>query len=124
MKRKIRKINYPLTNKLVDLVFQFEEGIKLIDLNWDFYAVNQIRGSCYYFSKIITIPSWAWNKEEGMVIYYLAHEMAHAFLKKRNNHDLLFMKKFKEICPEKYQHFELTYKPRNAKRAGISEKEK
>jgi len=56
--------------------------------------------------------------------YYLAHELAHAwaYVKggKVNLHGDDFYKEFKRLCPPKLWHYELQYKTRDAKRAGIS----
>lgn len=96
---------------------------ELISKGWQFFIVRQNRGRCYYGPKYITIPLWAINrKEHNYWIWYLSHEMAHAYTK-GDNHGQEFMKKLKEICPADCIHFELEYKPQNATIAGISESE-
>jgi hypothetical protein len=68
----------------------------------------------------ITIPLWAHlDDREGYEVYYLAHELAHAY-GDGWQHNATFYKWFDLICPEEYQHYELEYKPRAAKAAGIS----
>lgn len=80
---------------------------------------------CYYERKGITIPARSVERDkddEGYLTYYIAHELAHIFAFRRHGekqHGMPFMKEFKKICPVKYQFYELEYKPRNAKKAGI-----
>lgn len=85
---------------------------------WKFEVTNTIRGYAYHRSLRITVPLWAFKRGIGYVEYYLCHEAAHAF--GNYNHGPAFMAKFKQICPVDLQHFELEYKPRNAKKAGIA----
>ena len=99
------------------------------------YAVDQRRGGVKRSAKTCTIPRWCVERPETAAgitkielsnnsllkdywIYYLAHEIAHV-LSDDMSHGAVFMKKFIEICPEHLQFFELGYKPRNAKAAGI-----
>jgi len=88
---------------------------------WKFYPVKQQRGRCYYAHKTITIPVWAIKKGVEYTVYYIAHEMAHAYVPFAN-HDADFMHMFKTICPQHLWHHEIDYKPRNAIAAGISRK--
>jgi hypothetical protein len=89
------------------------------------YAVDQRRGRAYCKRRQITVPVWAFTrpKGEGFVIYYLAHELAHIADYDAGNrniqHGPVFMAAFKKLCPIEFQHFELGYKPRNARAAGI-----
>lgn len=100
-----------------------EYGRTLIRDNWRIFAVNQSRGYCYFRRKVITIPSLVINKGGGELCWYISHEMSHAFSYisgYQDNHGPHFMQWLKEICPPEYWHFETSYKPRNAKAAGIS----
>jgi len=92
----------------------------LLRNGWKIYLVDQSRGYCYYLSKTITIPMWVTSKELGRKIWYISHEMAHAYNRK-DGHGLEFMQTLQDICPPEFTHYELGYKPRNAKRAGIIE---
>lgn len=99
----------------------------LRDKGWNFYSVSQRRGACYYKEKVITIPVWAIDRELGKKVQYIAHEMAHAYClinRCDDVHGPNFMKQMMEICPQEYWHFELEYKPRNAKAAGIADPNK
>ena len=89
---------------------------------WKFYPVKQHRGRCYYAAKTITIPVWAILKGAEYATYYIAHEMAHAYCPWQN-HNIVFMTKFKTICPQHLWHYEIDYKPRNAIAAGITDKD-
>lgn len=107
------------------------------------YAVNQRRGYWTPGKRYITIPVWAIQKSlgeggykyaSGYDIYYIAHELAHMVITEfqraeyRNtgrvsnytSHGPEFMREFKKLCPEEYWHYELGYKPRNARMAGIT----
>lgn len=90
---------------------------------WRFFVVNSQRGMCYYEKKVITIPQWVTTKtkiDDGQFIQYVAHEMAHAYAGWQAHHGPEFMKELQCICPAWCIHWELEYKPRNAKSAGIS----
>lgn len=123
MKKRIEKYDDMLRRKTESLLKKagYETDYKI-------FCCDNNKGYCHYDKKIIVIPLWAirYGKENCKTywIYYLSHELAHAISKKINgkgadNHGLLFMNIFKEICPKYLQKFELTYKPRNAKAAGI-----
>jgi len=90
---------------------------------WRFYVVNQQRGRCYYNAKIITIPLWTYkeNHDKEYRLYYLAHELAHIAAGWENDHNQVFMRELKRICPAHLVHYELGYKPRNAAAAGITQ---
>ena len=108
--------------------------------DWKFTIAAQSRGYCSYIKKLIVLPAWLWNprsigsnlKTHGeqattqtMNAYrtwYLCHEMSHALVGAYHNHDGTFMAKLMEICPEESLHYELGYKPRNAKSAGIGKR--
>lgn len=113
-------------NARPELSLQLEEhicalpfGTKLIQRGWLFAVTDTVRGWCRFTSKTITVPLWAWNRSTEYRIYYLAHEMAHAIGPHRD-HGAEFMRAFKHICPKELQHWELDYKPANARAAGIS----
>lgn len=89
---------------------------------WKFYPVKQQRGRCYYSAKVITIPVWAILKGPEYAIYYIAHEMAHAY-QPFQDHNQNFMEQFKKLCPKHLWHHELDYKPRAAIAAGIYHKD-
>lgn len=90
------------------------------------YATNQNRGWYVHSKRYISIPRWVIeNKKTGYDFYYIAHELAHAWVfenvgRNVQSHGPEFMEAFKMICPKEYWHYELGYKPRNAKAAGIS----
>lgn len=98
---------------------------------WNFYSVDQRVGRCYYRHKIITIPKHAiMHKQITYKIWYISHEMAHAFntfvtvngaIRVYDSHGPHFMEQLIRICPPDCVKHELGYKPRNAKSAGIGE---
>ena len=92
----------------------------LRDSEWRFYSVSQSRGTCYADHKVITIPVWVIDRRDlGEKIWYISHEIAHAYDGCIHEHGPEFMEWLKRICPQEYWHYELGYKPRNAKAAGI-----
>ena len=94
---------------------------KLMAQDWKFCAVNQQRGYCHYDGKVITIPVWVIsNRDITEKIWYICHEMSHALVAPYAKHGPLFMNKLQEICPPDCIHHEISYKPRNARSAGIS----
>lgn len=106
-----------------------EYGKTLLDKGWRFYVVEQTRGFCIYREKVITIPAWIFHNGKSLdyKIWYISHEMAHAFcfINNPKNHDAhgpLFMAELIKICPDRCIGNELGYKPRNAASAGITEK--
>lgn len=93
---------------------------ELCDRDWVFYAVDQDRGRCYYDYKVITIPVHAFQSSAiGYLVYYIAHEMSHAFAGPEAGHGPLFMQQLKRICPAEYQHYETGYKIKQAILSGI-----
>jgi len=132
---RISKIDPIKTKELCEIV----EGLPLNaeDREWlrgyTFYAVDHMKGRCYHEEKIITVPTICWTEDffwcgkhrlmggMNLVRYYVIHEVTHALVGHRAKHGPEFMAKFQEICPVYLQHFELLYKPRNAKVAGIGE---
>lgn len=87
---------------------------------WKFYAVDQDRGRCYHGSKVITIPTWTIDRRSlDYRVWYISHELSHAFAGWKAHHGPDFMEWLKRICPADCVHHELGYKPRNAAAAGI-----
>lgn len=92
----------------------------LAENDWRFYAVDQDRGRCYHADKVITIPVWAIDKRDtGFKIWYISHEISHAFAGWKAKHGPVFMDWLQKVCPPEFVHHELGYKPRNAASAGI-----
>ncbi len=100
------------------------------------YAVHSQRGYAFYKDRRITVPSWAFSPRDGRckdekeriehLQWYLSHEIAHIanyieFGKDHDIHGPNFMRHLIRICPPNATRFEINYKPRNAKAAGISE---
>ena len=85
------------------------------------YVVRQRRGSAYILSGSFTIPLWAYQRSQEYFFYYVAHEVSH-LLACEPGHGEMFYDEFKRLCPSEWQHYEIEYKPRLAKAAGISEK--
>jgi hypothetical protein len=93
------------------------------------FVVEQNRGQARLDRDAITIPAWCFRCKDStdMVLYYVAHEMAHFFayysMKRSGNkslgsymsmdtgHGLGFFKWFKKICPKEWWRFELDYYP-------------
>lgn len=70
----------------------------------------------------ITIPIWLEDFEEGKLVQYIAHEIAHAYTYIESDswkHSALFMEYMMILCPEEHWHYELGYRPRAAGAAGI-----
>lgn len=97
--------------------------------NWTFEVKDINRGYCSYTRKLIVIPKWAFYrtpervKDSQYYIYYICHEVAHIIAGVQEQHSSKFMRAFISICPQELQHYELQYKPRSAKAAGIKSKE-
>ena len=108
--------------------------------DWKFTIAVQNRGYCSQSKRLIVLPVWLWNPRSMSLqlethgeqattqtmnayrTWYLCHEMSHALVEVYHNHDAVFMRKLIEICPEESLHYELGYKPRNAKSAGIGKR--
>lgn len=88
--------------------------------DWTFSVKHQKRGYCYWGTKQISIPAWTWDHGVEYILYYLAHEMAHALCTPADGHGPRFMQTFRRICPEHLQHFEIDYKASAAIAAGIT----
>lgn len=95
---------------------------------WKLFVVNQYRGRCYPYKKWITIPLWCLDIAESKWIQYVAHEFAHTKPHTRipgtDDHGPAFMEEMKRLCPQEYWHHELSYKPKQASYAGISNEHK
>lgn len=106
---------------LLNIPSLHERWLELSEMGWNIYCVNQRRGFCDSYRKIITIPLWAieGNHGNGYWIYYVAHELAHTNVPDEMHGDK-FMQEFIKLCPIEYQHYELGYMPRAAIRNGIS----
>ena len=115
-----------------------EQGKELVNRGWTFYIVDQNCGACYFIPKVITIPLWIFKQEsvtrnlqkhdehysiESHLAYktwYVCHEMAHALCPQDKAHGPEFMDTLIRITPSPSIHYELGYKPKNAKAAGIT----
>lgn len=100
------------------------------------YLVDQVNGKCFYGRNKeeicdVLIPLFAFKNGIEYLTYYIAHEFAHAWVYSSslagdiewpgvNYHGPEFMKRFKLLCPSEYWHYELSYKPKLAKAAGIT----
>jgi hypothetical protein len=131
METKPRKIDWNLTRTMVEpMMYELIENADFEIKPIAIYCVNQKCGWYHHRKKYITVPSWIINRPmgNGFLKYYVAHELAHAVTYAQypeygtlcTGHGPLFMENFKKICPKEFQHFELGYKPRNAKAAGIT----
>ena len=70
------------------------------------------RGRFYPRTYSITLPEWLWSESRtGYLVYYVAHELAHAYSLDRT-HGLQFQRALYRLCPEEYYHYEREYKPR------------
>lgn len=96
------------------------------------YVTDSSNGRYRRSIKTVTVPVWAYNHthkktdyDAEYAIYYVAHELAHAWVHAEEEdddspHGARFYKWFKKLCPPHLWHYEIEYKPRDAKRAGIS----
>jgi hypothetical protein len=129
--RKPRNINYDASAVLESRAFA--AGIDLPP-GWQGYVTDSNNGRSRSTVKTITVPLWAFNmnprderihkNDPSYAIYYYAHEAAHAWVshnkvKDDSPHGRKFYEEFKRLCPPSLWHYELSYKPRDAKRAGI-----
>jgi hypothetical protein len=103
------------------------------DRPWTLLLTNQSRGWCSPRRREITIPTWVSSdkrKESGEFVWYVAHEISHAWdfeektYQAKRPHGPSFMKWLKVFCPKEFLFFELGYKPREAAMAGIRKPEK
>lgn len=98
---------------------------KLLSEGWRVYVADQRCGWCVYSARVIILPSWLCtsHKSASYRNWYISHEIAHAIDKCEHDHGPEFMKILKAVCPPEDIHWEITYKPRNAKAAGIGIKQ-
>lgn len=103
--------------------------IQLKSMGWHFVFVNQKHGYCAVRGgvKSIALPVWVLDtKHRHMLIWYIAHECAHAVNQELDGsitkcgHGPQFMYRLKQICPPEHLHYEVDYKPRYAAAAGIT----
>ena len=104
--------------------------VKIRDRKIVYFAVNQSRGRAYYNRKgvrIVTIPKFVIDSDKpGYLTYYVAHELAHHYDDVTGGgvgHGETFMYWLKQLCPKEFQHYELGYKPKFARAAGIRQQE-
>lgn len=124
MKRQIRlprNINEVLSGILQTRVS--ERGIP-VPPGWDIYVTDSNKGYARSNSQTCTVPLWSYRHDDpDHAIYYIAHELAHAWTYVNGGdvqlHGRDFYKEFKRLCPPQLWHFELAYKTRDARRAGI-----
>ena len=127
--RKPRGYSKAYTDKLHQIAA--DEGM-VIPRGYTLYGADLDRGFCDWDRKMIVIPQWITRRnrpkgkgDDRYVIYYLAHELAHGYAPTHNEvslHGPGFMRIFKEICPEDLWHYEVDYKPKLAKAAGITKR--
>jgi predicted metal-dependent hydrolase len=124
-----KRPNKVVSESLAFIFADVDERVKvyarqLIAQGWKFYIVDQRGGWCQMSSKTIVLPWSVWNpqrnKPADYKTYFVAHEMAHAFDRCISDHGGSFMEWLNRICPVEMQHYEYEYKPRNAKRNGLS----
>ena len=97
-------------------------NLKVKVKKYRFFVCDVVRGWTSSKNLSSTIPLWSKEKSQDYFIYYISHELSHVigFCDNINDHHgKNFYKIFSDVCPVKYQHFELGYKPRNAKKFGI-----
>lgn len=85
---------------------------------------NTRKGYGYPATREVTIPVWVMRghgkaARPGYTKYYIAHELAHVH-SGDIGHGVDFYESFTKLCPKSYHRFELQYKPRSAKSAGIT----
>jgi hypothetical protein len=126
MRRRPKKIMHEQSKELRERLANL--NIQIPD-DYEIYVTDTAKGWHNRKNQTITVPLWAYNalgenkqhqNDPEYVIYYACHEIAHA-LAPLDAHGPKFMKAFMEICPNHLHHYELNYKPRNAKAAGISQ---
>ena len=141
MKYSPKQINWPLTGQFFGQshLSIFRPNLqKMLSEDWKLFVINQQRGFCYHSAKTLCLPEWLSNPKiiqrhierlniipdqeefENYQIWYLAHEISHYLSGPKAKHGPIFMENLKSICPSNAIKYELGYKPRNAKAAGIS----
>lgn len=94
---------------------------KLLADQWWILVADQDTGWCNAHYRTIVLPAWLYikNRSADFKVWYVAHELAHAYDKCKHSHGPEFMEWLKRICPAECLYHELEYKPRNARQAGI-----
>jgi hypothetical protein len=127
------RYNYELQPKLDDIKVKLinksklEDSIKVKLHKIPGFVCNVQGGFACDKPKYFIIPSWLYKKSNDYIEWYISHELSHlvAYIKKVNsNHSTEFYEFLKLICPKKSQHYELGYKPQNAKKCGIKKKKR
>ena len=142
--RKPRKIDRTYTEAIqADVQGLLDRAGMFLPTGWRIYITDCNRGCCCHRPRYVRIPRWVidinngdapslfingrWHNAKtsmpGYYIYYLAHELAHVMVGPGINHGPKYMEMFKRICPPELWHYELGYKPRLAKKAGITARE-
>ena len=116
-----RNINEVLSGILETRVS--ERGIP-VPPGWDIYVTDSNKGYARSDSQTCTVPLWSYrHNDPNHAIYYISHELSHAWVYVNGGnvqlHSRDFYKEFKRLCPPQLWHFELGYKIRDARRAGI-----
>lgn len=148
MSFNITRVDLERTTKLRNLYQILLDVNDHTPKNVKVFCTDEDRGVAYWPSRIATVPRYAFQAEVGLkwhpqssgmivipkkigyVLYYLAHELAHihnfddpssdALYKNTDPHGHHFMKAFRLLCPEEYQHYEYEYKPNQAHDAEVS----
>src|SRR5690606_37765030 len=104
--------------------------VKINDRKLRFFATNQNASWAIYNrngERLITIAKdMLRSPRPGYGTYVVAHELAHHyanFKHKVNGHGEMFMYWLKQLCPPELVHYELEYKPKFARAAGIRKPE-
>ena len=120
----MRSINLGLQLDLAETLESLPSSLSfhikaLNSIGWQFLAVNAKRGYCSYKEKVITIPAHAFShRDKQYLTYYIAHEVAHAVT--RQPHNEKFARFLKPLLTAEQYKYELAYKPRAAKAAGMA----
>ncbi len=116
-----RNINEVLSGKLQTRV---SESNIPVPPGWDIYVTDSNKGYARSNSQTCTVPTHSYQCDHpNHVIYYIAHELAHAWVHVNggdiSKHGKAFYKEFKRLCPPSLWHYEIGYKKHHAVRAGI-----
>lgn len=121
MVKRVNKIQHELQSVLDEKIKILLKKAGLDKFNPTGYIVDQEYGKAWSKYNLITIPLYAYkSKKKGYFTYYIAHELSHIVArkstkKKIESHGKEFYKYFNIICPKKYKHYELDYKPSSKK---------
>lgn len=120
----IRKVDEKFTNIIRKIVTK----LNINNITVHAYGVDAVRGFARYKNKTITIPIFAKEYGGKYLTYYCAHELAHLYANRYTRktyiapHGPEFMNWLKKLCPKNCIHYELEFKPKIAKHAGINKK--